>query len=199
MRYTTVAKLEDYLLIDIDDVFEEKVNDWIDGVSRLMDQLTNRKLVAEAVDTEEHTELTTKYYDGNDKEVISIDDCVSVDSLYIGDQYGDNLTEVESFITYPKGGEEPIRKLMLKSGLFTCGIQNIKVTARFGAYAEIPADIALACTILVAGIINNQNKGPQAKKSESIGNYSVSYIDDKGIADYERALSIIESYKKFIL
>lgn len=194
MKYTSVSKIENYLLINIDPTYVDQVDSIILGVSKLFDRMTNRKLVAEEEDA-------VAYFDGNGKPALLVGDLVEVTTLELGDSFGDNLTEVDDddFMTYPKDEGEPKHTIVLKSGCFPDGIQNIKVTGKIGAYASTPADIELAATVIAAGILNNQLKGNQAKKSETIGSYSVSYSDDRGFADYDRSLATLESYKRFIL
>ncbi|MFA5050957.1 MAG: hypothetical protein WC499_02480 [Patescibacteria group bacterium] len=191
-KYCEVTDIENYTLTEIASNFETQVEDWIRGVSRMFDTLANRKLVAPAIGSGEDYEV--QYFDGNGKEFLSIEDCQEIVTLKIGDCYGDNLEVATGYITYPRVA--PFRKLLLKSSMFTEGLQNVEITGRFGFFNEVPDDIRLACSIIVAGIINDQNKGNQVKKSESIGNYSVSYVDDKGVADFERAKAIIEGYRR---
>ncbi|MFA6158893.1 MAG: hypothetical protein WC763_04725 [Candidatus Paceibacterota bacterium] len=194
-KYTTAEKIGDYMLIDIDPTFEDKVDGWIEGVSRMLDQAANRKLVAEeAGEGEEDASLEDKYFDGNGQRFLTIDDCVEVEEVAIGDINGDNEEETEDYLTYPRIA--PIRRLILKGGVFSAGVQNVRVKARWGLFADVPKDIELACTIIVAGVINASTPGKQAIKSESIGNYQVAYTDEKGIADFDRAKSIIDTYRK---
>jgi hypothetical protein len=190
MKYTSVDKIGSYLLVDIDVTYQDAVDEIITGVSKLFDAMANRKLVAEEGDA-------VRYFDGNGKTALLIDDFVSITTLEIGDTYGDNLAATTSYVLYPKNADEPRNMIMLKDGSFTPGVQNVKVTGKWGAFAETPADIELAATIVAAGILNNQLKGNQAKKSEAIGSYSVSYGDDKGFADYDRAIKTIDSYKRY--
>lgn len=188
--YTTIAKVEAYTLKDIGSSFETNVSAWITSISRFIDQYCNRTIVASGSDTE-------KYYDGEGKEYVSIDECQSITTVELGDRYGDNLSAVTDYIKYP--ATAPHRALILKSGVFTGGIQNVKVTADFGYAASTPEDIEFAATVLVAGIINAQDPNAQGKKSERIGNYQVTYTDDKGITDFNRAMAILDSHKRYVI
>ena len=196
-KYCENTDIENYLLTDVVDSFEPQVSIWIESVSRFMDNLANRKLVAPVIGSGEDFEV--KYYDGTGRGNLRIDDCQEITKITVGDFYGDNPVELDLDDVAVTPKIAPHRILISKGGYFPVGTQNISVEGRFGFFNEVPADLRLACTILVAGIINNQNKGNQAKKSESIGNYSVTYIDDKGIADYNNALAIIKGYKKYDL
>jgi hypothetical protein len=183
--YCTVEDVENYLLTEVDPAFEPQVELWIRGVSDVMDRMSNRKLVADTTGSGED-EFEEKYFDGNGKSSLRIDDAVEVDSVEVGE------SEVE-FETYPK--KAPHRAIISQTG-FARGIQNVKVMAKWGLFEEVPDDLRLACSILVAGIINVSLK-KQGIKSEQIGNYKVTYADDQGLADYERAKGIIHSYRKY--
>ena len=190
--YCEISDIENYLLTEIDSSMETQVEQWIIGVSRLMDNLANRKLVAPVIGSGEDFE--ERFYDGNGKGCMFIDDCQEIQTLEIGDQYGDNLVANVDYVVSPRIA--PYAKVFLKGGCFSKGIQNIRITGRFGYFNEIPNDIRSACAIITAGIINATNKGNSAKKSESIGNYSVTYLDDKGFAEYDNAVRMLELYRR---
>lgn len=184
--YTTVAKVENYLLTEIDPSFESQVTAWIEGVSRMMERMTGREFSADATGS-------ARYYDGRGADTLLIDDALEVSAVEVGDFYGENFAAITDFVK--KG--TPIRKLIRK-GVFDEGHENVKVTAKWGYPATTPPDIELCCTILVAGIINNQNKGKQAVKSEKLGEYQVTYHDEKGLADYNNALAILNTHKRIL-
>lgn len=192
-NYTTIAKVEAYTLKDITATFEDEVTVWIEAMSRYADEYCNRTLVQ----SDESDPSETKYYDGEGKTHLSIDDCQSITSVALGDSYGENFSAVTDYVKYP--AVAPHRALILKSGVFTGGIQNVKVIGTFGYFATAPEDLVWAVTVLVGGIMNSQRPGPQDKKSERIGNYQVTYTDDKGKRDYDRAMAILDSYKKHII
>jgi len=75
----------------------------------------------------------------------------------------------------------------------------IAMFARWGYSVTPPPDIMFAATVITAGIINAHVKTGTAKKSETIGNYSVVYTDDKGINDWERVQQILKSYRRYFL
>lgn len=194
-KYCEIIDVENYLLKDIESGFETQVEDWIRGVSRMMDQMANRTLVAPVIGSGEDFEI--RNYDGNGKMSMRIDDAQEITKISIGDMYGLNPTtlSVSDYLFSPK--QPPYRTIYLKNDIFYSGIQNVEIEGRFGYFNEVPADLKLACSIIVAGIVNAQIKGNLEKKSESIGNYSVSYGDAKGLADYNNAIGIINSYKKY--
>lgn len=194
-NYTTILDVENYTLQDITDSFEPQVTSWIASVSRMMDKMCNRTLVAPDDDAEGY-EDSSKYYDGSGANVLSIDDAQSISELKMGDVWGDNEEVIDSTKYVIKPKTPPISQIYLKDDHFTVGVQNVTVTGRFGLFDSLPDDIKFACTVIVAGIINDKAKGAESKKSESIGNYSVTYTDDKGVNDYQEALKIIDMYRK---
>lgn len=193
-KYASIEDIEGYLVINIDEGQYNQVNAWLEAVSRKMDTVANRVLVAPAIGSGEDYE--EKYYDGNNKGFISIDDCQEIIKIQEGDSYGDNLVDIESsnFITYPR--KSPFRRIIRKSGAFIKGMQNVRVEGRFGFFDEVPGDLRFACSVIVAGIITNYNKGPQSVTSERYVDYQVNYDSDKGWADYQEAIATVESYRK---
>ena len=191
-KYCEIGDVEAYTLSEIAGTFSDEVEEWIKGATRFIDNLANRSLVAPVIGSGDD-EFEDRYYDGTGVDYLIIDNCQEINEIKIGDYYGDSLTINSSYITFPKS--TPYRRVVLKDTTFTEGIQNVTISGRWGYFNTVPADVKLACAIIVAGIINSQNPSNQVKKSESIGDYSVSYLDDKGIADYAHALEIIGKYK----
>lgn len=189
--YTTKAAIENYTLQSIDASFADQIDSWIEAMENFIDQQTGRNFIAD-------TEAVEKIYDGNGKIELIIDDFISLTSLEIGEDDDDTreLIDADDYRIYP-ANETPKRKIQLKDGYFTTGNQNIIITAKFGYSAACPADITLAATIFMAGIVNYANNAKGKVASESIGRYSVSYDNDKGWQDFRRSLTIINSYKKY--
>lgn len=192
-KYCDIVDIENLILKEIDDNFEAQVEIWISAVSRIMDNMANRTLVAPAVGSGE--EYPVKYFDGDGTRKLLIGDCQEIVSLKIGDEFGDDMVEYASteYVLSPK--TPPSSSVILKDEVFTMGIQNVAIEGRFGLFSTIPDDIRLACAVLVAGIINNQDKGNQSKSSESIGNYSVSYDTEFAKEQYNQAINTIISYR----
>jgi hypothetical protein len=199
--YTTVAKVEAYLLQDIDPTFAANVERWILGASRTMDDMANRKLVADAYDSDEAFEL--RYFDVTKYGYLTIDDCVEIEQ--VEQKNGDDWDVITDYDPYP--AVAPFRKVVYA---FPVGMQNARIRARWGFMEEITTDLEWAATVLVAGIcIANQavagrNPGPVTK--EKIGNYEVTYgsgSDNAGKAagfrDLEEAKSIIANYRKILI
>lgn len=200
-QYTTQEEVENYLLVDVDPSFASQITSWIEQVSRYIEQTTNRVFVADE-------EASERFFDGNGGNELRIDECIEIDTVERGnDYYGDSRTEIPSsgsgsYIPLPNNYEAlnlPIQSLLYRGGCWNKGIQNHAVTAKWGFSATPPEDIMFAATVFVAGIINSQRKDEGEVKSETIGNYSVTYEKQSQWDDFERAQSILLTYKRYIL
>lgn len=187
MEYTTKENLEAYLLLNIDPDFAEQITKWIKSASLYVRTVTNREWLASET-------ATTKIYSGNGSQELIIDDYVGDLVLSIGDNWNENMVVIDEADYYLEG-----TSIFYKSDVFPCGNKNIAVTARFGYSATVPEDIELATTIFASGIaLANMNSDGEVS-SESIGNYKVTYKDDKHKDDFAMANSIIESRKLILI
>ena len=202
--YTNETNIERYGLIDIDDSYNGQIDSWIEGVENIIDLETGRNFIADS-------EASARVYGGDGSSVLSIDDAVEITTVEVGnDDYGGTFTAVQAsgsnrYFTEPDNAVAkgvPITKLSLRSKIFTSGIQNHRVTAKWGYSVEVPADIQFAATVFTFGIVNQQRQGGQSIKSERIGNYQVSYNGEDGTdswGDFSRAMDILQSYKRYYL
>ncbi len=201
--YTTIAKVEAYLLEEIADSFEANVERWISGISRNMDEMANRKLVADTYESDEALEL--RYFDVENLGYVSIDDCVEIDSVEYKSGTSWVALDTTEYETYPTLA--PFRKLV---AVFPPGMQTVRVRARWGYMDEITEDLEWAATVLVAGVcIANQavaGRNPGPVSSEKIGNYSVSYASGNdnagksaGFRDIDEAKQIVANYRKILI
>ena len=181
--YTSIAKLENYLLLTIDTDFYEQIQNWIEQAESHIDRYTGRNFIADAVASE-------KVYDGDNSDTLLIDEAVEVTKVEVDD------VEKTTYYQYPANAL-PKRKIRLSDDVFARGMQNVSVTAKWGYSVACPADISFAAMVLVAGIINNSNNDGDVQ-SEKIGNYQVSY-SSKGMDDFAKAGEILNSYKKYAL
>lgn len=191
MAITTELELENYTLTDIDASFSDQISDWIDGVEMEMNMMTDRQLIAD--DTE-----STYYYDGTGKKRLMIDDFNTISAVETRiDNTDTDPTDITSNVYMFPANKKPVWRLDSYYP-FPQGLQNILVTGKRGCFASdsIPRDLVFAATVLVAGIINYANTSKGEIKSESIGRYSVTYETDEQKADFNRAMKIIQSYRK---
>lgn len=186
--YTTRQKVENYLLITIDPSFYDTVNRWIEGIEVYIDKMTGRSHEVSA-------SATARLYDGNGGHTLYIDDASEITKVETGGP--DNWSEIATadYYKYPSNAA-PYKSIYLPGGRFPAGRQNVRVTAKWGAGA-IPADIELAATVLVAGIINNAYSSDGEVQSMTIGPYSVTYKDQDQLQDFDKVKEILQLNKRF--
>ncbi len=171
--YTSKTILEKYLLTDIDSSFDTQITNWITATKEYIDWYTGK-------DFDQTTE--DRFFDGNAKRILKVDDFTSINTLLILDTSGDTtftLTEGASndFLIYPYN-EDPKYEIRLTvsstTGNFLKGLKNIKINADWGHKSSIPKDIELAATILLAEIVKQGRDGGLAE-SEDLGDYSTTF------------------------
>lgn len=192
--YTTKAKVEKLLNVSI----SIDIDEFISAAEKIIDNITGRNFIAVST-------AVARLFDGDDTCELLIDDCVSISKVEVGnDCWGDTFTEILSTgsARYYKEpvNNTPITKVILRDRVWGVGKQNCKITAKWGFSTAVPDDISLATTIIASGIYNYNRGG--LIQSEKIGNYNVAYSNEQGsvsYADIERAMTILNSYKKLFL
>ena len=186
-NYTSKTILENYILQTIDSTFDTQLNLWMESIEAFIDRQTGRNFKADSNET-------IKLYDGNGEFDILIDDFI-VSTGHPELKIDDNVIATTDYYAYPPNTEKKNR-IKFVNGFFTSGNQNVSVKAKWGYSAAVPADVQLAATILLAGVLNYSNKA-RVVRSETIGSYSVTYDTDKGWQDFNQAMKILGAYKKF--
>jgi hypothetical protein len=189
-EYTTIEAVENYPLITIDEAYKGQVTDWIKAMSSQIDFMCGRSIAPAFTDSDVAIE-ETYLYDGDGTRVMIIKDCCEISSVTVDD------VEVEVF-KYP-ANKPYTSRIVLEESSFTKGLQNVAVTGIQAMNPTVPSDIKFACTVLVAGIINNQKKLDKVGTTERIGSYSVTYRDDAQKSDFEVAKKILSGYKRIAL
>ena len=200
--YTSKGAIQNYLMTDIDNSFDTQIESWISAAEAYINKYTGRP-----DGFEEDSAASVKYYDGNGKVEIDIDECTEVSTVQILDvnssTVGYTLTEGldNDYITYPSN-ELPIYRLKLvpnsQVGAWYSGNKRIAVTAKWGHGITVPKDIEYAATVLVSSIIEKGLNGGKIK-AETLGDYSVSLSN---IDDSDQALGVkrmLNNYKRFII
>ena len=179
MNYSDKTAVQNYTLTNIDVTFDTQLTAWIAAMSRFMDNYTGRTLVQDTA--------STRTYDGSGDGELKIDDVNLITQVAVGGV-------VVTPYAYPSNSA---RKYVLKldGDIFVTGMQNVAVTGKFGYHTTLPEDIKFACTVLVAGIVNQSNKQTDGIKSEKVGEYQVTYKDEKERSDYARTMQILDGYK----
>lgn len=193
-NYTTKAKIENFLGVTI----TGSVDDFILASEAFIDMFTSRNFVADTV-------ASARLFDGGGSQDLLIDDCVAITKVEVGsDEYGDSFVEVAStgvnkYFTLPNNNMAlgvPIRKLWLRSRVWTLGMQNARITAKWGYSVAVPSDISFVATVL-AGMAYSASRGLGTMvASERIGEYNISYKNDSEFASFLTAKETLSNYRK---
>lgn len=197
-EYTTKAKVQEYLNKTISITLE----DILYSVEKFIDNYTDRNFKADS-------EASARVYNGNGQQNLKIDDCVEVTKVEVGSNvYGDSFSEIsdsgaDRYYLMPanySADNVPIDMIHLRNRYWSEGFQNHQITAKWGYSSSAPKDIILAATILAAAIYESGRSGAVGGvKTEKIGEYSVTFKDDRELADFNKAVQILDRYKKFAI
>lgn len=187
--YTTKEAIENYLLIDIDDSFDEQIDEWIETVEEYIDHETNRDFAPVADDAV----LEDRTFDGDGSNSIIIDAATEIDEVRFSET-GDPI-DTDQYVLHPIR-KDTTTKIVLKNYRFPRGVQNIYVKAKWG-YAAVPKDVKFAATVLVSGIINNAWQSEGEVASMSIGRYSVTYKTKQQVDDFNKIEDILAYNKRY--
>jgi len=178
---TTQEAVENYLLIEVDNSFQSQITSWISTISKYIENETGR--IFAKSDSEE------RLFDGSGARELVIDDLLEITKIEVNDTEMD----LDNYYLYP-ANETP--KTLIK-GHCPSGYQNIKITGKWGYSEEAPEDVAFACTVLVAGIIQQSIDHEGEVKSEKVGEWSVTYKDENQWNDFAKIDDILEKYKRY--
>lgn len=187
--YTTKEAIENYLLIDIDDSFDEQIDEWIETVEEYIDHETNRDFAPVA----EEAVLEDRTFDGDGTSSLIIDAATEIDEVRFSET-GDPI-DTDQYVLHPIR-KDTTTKIVLKNYRFPRGVQNIYVKAKWG-YAAVPKDVKFAATVLVSGIINNAWQSEGEVASMSIGRYSVTYKTKQQVDDFNKIEDILAYNKRY--
>lgn len=181
-QYTSKTLVENYSLIEIADAFDSQIEDWIEAMSAFIENETNRAFTS----TQEE-----RKFDGNNRTRLMVGDLTELTAVELD---GTDITS--DVLTYP-ANETPKNVIYYEYG-FTRDKQNVVVDAKWGYSDTAPKAIEHIATVLVAGIIQNQEKTEEAIKSEKIGNYQVSYSEEQ-FPDFQLVERTLSAFKKYAL
>lgn len=184
IEYTTKEAVENYILKTIDDGFDAQLTEWIKAMSNYIESITKRRIYRATPETYK--------YDGDGSALMVISDVNTITEVKVDDTV---MVLGTDYFTYPQNKGYTSR-IVLNGWRFTKGFQNVSVTGKQAMSATLPSDIKFACTVLVAGIINNQLFNDKKGTTERIGGYSVTYKDDKGVEDLTEAKNILSRYTR---
>lgn len=193
--YTDKATIQNYLLVNIDSSFDTQIDEWILAVQNWIETYTGRKFIQETA--------TTKLYDGDGSIELIVNDIITISKFEILDEDGNVEATFDDVLFYYLDPPNDIPKTRIVINKFNAplpyfpkGKQNIKVTGTFGYAAAVPAEIKLAATQLVAGIImdGNYDVGKEIQ-SERLGEYSITYQAISEQADRLGVKDILDRYR----
>ncbi len=177
MSYTSKSRIQNFLLINIDDSFTSQIDEWISVAEAYINDYCG---------TEFEGTLEARYFDGDGSSELLVDDFVSLTKIEILDESGNvdyTLDTVTDYYLYPANKTRKnrivINRINAGISIFPCTYpQNIKITANWGFSNTVPADIQFAATRLVAAIIQEGNYDIGSEiKSERLGEYKITYQD----------------------
>ena len=192
-QYTSRDRVEALMLTTILASWQTNFDIFLEWVENYIDSYTGRNFVADTV-------ASAKVYDGNGSRSFIIDDCVEVESVTITGSTGaiETLTPTTQLFLYP-ANITPKTRIEIDSDLtayFYRGQQNISVLAKWGYSVAVPKEIEFAATVILTGIINYAYEHNSEVESEGIGEYNVTYNRKEDWVKYERAIQILDKYKK---
>lgn len=197
--YTTELQIENFLNVSIP---SGDADFYIEAAEAFIDDYTDRNFVA----TDPATE---RVFDGQGGDLLNIDECIEVTVVKQGlDEYGDSTLTISAggsngYYLLPNNYDEkniPIDKIHLRDKVWYRGLQNHKVTAKWGYSASAPNAIEMAATILAAGYYHFNRGGASGNvASEKIGNYAVSYPNKDPKDMYNRIMELLSVYRRITL
>jgi len=211
MAYTDKSTIQKYLGIDISAALDSFIDTLIASATDYIEtycgdsRFGRRVFEAPSPDT-----AVARKFDGNDGVKFHVGDLREITSMSIN---GTQYTKDVDFVLCPANPiNEPYRWLELiqpggavnsRSALasyyeFAWGQQNVIVTGKWGFSATPPASITLAATRIVGAMIK-ENIGDQDVKeikSETLGDYSVTYQDISKIANAIGVNAMLDKFKR---
>lgn len=165
------------------------------------------KRVFDSADTD-----STRYYDGDDSAILTIDDLRAVTSVSLDDTA---LVKDEDYYLLPYNATtdgEPFTQIALIQPetringnsrltssvyyLWEKGQRNVSITGKFGYSTSVPNTVKLAVLRIVAQFLKDSIGGTAKEiSSESLGEYSVTHAKVKEVAD---RLGVADMLSKYI-
>lgn len=180
--YTDKTAVQNYTLTNIDASFDTQLTEWIAAMSEYIDQQVGYPVYTNVP--------STRLYDGSGKCELVINPVITITAVTASDVA---ITPVQApYNTSAKTA------LLLRTSVFPADLANIAVTGLHCLKLSVPNPIKLACSILVAGIVNQSNNQTDGVKSEKIGEYSVTYATAEEQTQYQWAKSVIDAHRPLV-
>ena len=191
-NYTNKNNVEKYLGEDFPASLDAFISSYLSAIDNWIDNYIGRTFKDNAADT--------KYYDlcgGKEIYIDNFEDDPTEVSILTSDGDADEtLTIDEDYRTYPWNETVKFRLVLIPNGTvgsFPTGDKRLKVTASFGV-TDIPADITLVATMLLASIMSTYTKGGETIKEE-VGDVKMTYKELDEMAAPMRIYNILDQYR----
>lgn len=203
MSYINKNDALNFLQIATNSYIDSGFATWLSAIETYIEKFTGKEF--------EQVEDATRYYDGNGKRILLLDDdIISITSLKVLNLDGTTLASLtegddDDYRLYPYNTTPKYEVRLTASssvGAFYSGSKRIEIIGTFGNSATVPDDIKMACIIMVGAIIkvgSGQSTGDI--KSTQLGDYKVDYqavsADMKSIARESGAMDILSNYRNW--
>ena len=197
MAYTNQSRIEQYIMLNIDDSFSSWIGELISSAEAYIDKYCNR--------TFEQETATTKLYDGDGTSTLIVKDLLTLTKIEFLDGDGDvsdDTTDSNDWRLYPVN-EEPKNKIWLNPeggfrSVFPTSHQKVRLTGTFGHSVSVPEPIRLAATKIIGAVIKEQNLDITGEiKKEQIGDYNIEYQGVSEIADALSIKNLLDPYVRY--
>lgn len=203
-KYAIKSDVEDYLALSIDAALASYIDSLLTAASDWIDRYTGRFFTVPTLDE-------TRYFDGNGRDCLEIDDVVSITSITV---YGTPLLSTD-FYLYPANRTPKtsiqLRQFMQRNSrqafmagngaangfIFLEGQQNVAITGKFGFDdTSVPAAVKTAVLRLVGGIIKEAlgDKDVKELTQEVLGDYQAGYAKLNEIANSLKVSDLLFNY-----
>jgi hypothetical protein len=177
--YTTSIAVQNYLQKTLKVSFSSQLTAYIAAMSEYCDQLASYPIYT-------NTE-TTRLYDGSGLSSVLIDPVHAITEVLV-----DGVPATPLQVPY---NSDTKTALKLRDDIFAPSDANISVTGKHSLRPVLDDQVAFACTVFVAVILNQVKDQKEGVKSEKIGEYSVTFASEQMRSDYQQAKEIIQSYR----
>lgn len=187
MAYTTKAKVDDLFGITIP---QAVFNDLVEVVKLFIDRYTGKTFEGASAD---------RYYDSTGGYILNVDSFYGTPTISILNADGtvDRLLtegQANDFVTVPYNTTEKNQIIFSSSGYgrLPRGSRRVKITASWGYGATVPKDIEYVATQLIGALYNSNEVSGSNIKSESLGDYSVTYGDVEQVAEGLKGIGVFQ-------
>lgn len=192
MSYTNKNNVEKYLGEDLPSSLDDYISSYLSAIDNWIDNYIGRTFKDNAEATKHYDlcggkDIYIDNFEGDPSEVLILD---------LDEDTQETLTIDEDYRIYPWNETVKFRLVLMANGSvgsFPTGDKRLKVTADFGV-TDIPADITLAATILLASIMSKYTKGGETIKEE-VGDVKMTYKEVDEMAEPMRIYNILDQYR----